>query len=141
MDAATDERECVAEVRGVRIASTPLNDGIAFVFTVARPKQLDGLRALLRGAAAMVERHTHLASIHPDEMPMADGEGAVPALSINVRNTPRGAIVTVRPELSLYVPLLQSSAHSFERFWSSHECVSVPAMARVPSRQDAIARR
>jgi hypothetical protein len=123
------ERECVDEVRGVRIASSPLRDGIAFVFTVPKPRQVDGLRTLLRNAANLVEQQTHVAALHPDEMPASDGNGAIPALTITVRNTPQGAIVSVRPELALHIPLLHANARDFERYWSSHECVSVPLMA------------
>jgi hypothetical protein len=139
MDA--DERECPTEVRGVRITSMPMRDGIAFKFTVAKPKQLPGLRSLLREAAAIIEHRTRVAALHPEVMPMSDGEGGVTALDISVKNTPNGAMVTVRPEDRVFVAQMQRNAHEFELFWSSHECVSVSAMARVPSTKNAIARR
>lgn len=129
-----DERTCPSDVRGVRVVSSPLRDGVAFVFTVVEPRQVAGLRALLRNTASIIEQQSKYASQHPDVMPTSDGEGAVPALAISIRNTPTGAIVTVRPEQILYVSMLQHNARSFELYWSSHACVSVSAMARLDVR-------
>ncbi len=136
-----DERECPAEVRGVRITSMPTRDGVAFMFTVAKRTQLPGLRSLLRDAAAIIEHRTRVAALHPEVMPMSDGEGGVTALAITVKNTPTGAMVTVRPEDRVFVTQMQRNAREFEMFWSSHECVSVPAMAHSPAVRNAIARK
>jgi hypothetical protein len=128
----SDERKCPSEVRGVRVASSRIRDGVAFTFTVAKPTQLSGLRSLLRDAAMIIEHDSRLAALHPDPdvMPMSDGDGAVPALDISIRNTPTGAIVSVRPEEPTHVALLQHNARNFELFWSSHTCVDTPKLAR-----------
>ncbi len=130
--ADSDERTCPTEVRGVRIASSNLRDGVAFTFTVAHAKQLLGLRSLLREAAVIIEKETKLAALHPDPdvMPASDGTGSIPALDIAVRNTPTGVIVLVRPEEETKVPLIQHNARNFELFWSQHSCVDTPKMAQ-----------
>jgi hypothetical protein len=127
----TDERECPTEVRGVRIASSVLRDGVAFTFTVAKPGQLSALRSLLREAASILEHDSKIAALHPDPdiMPASDGSGSIPALDISVRNTPTGAIVSVRPEEEKRIGLIQQNARSFELFWSTHDCVDTPRMA------------
>ncbi len=135
-----DERTCPADVRGVRVASSPLRDGVAFVFTVVERRQLAGLRTLLRDTASIVQQQSKYASQHPDVMPTSDGAGAMPALAISIRNTPTGAIVSVRPEQILYVSMLQHNARGFELYWSSHACVSVSAMARLDVRTAATRR-
>lgn len=127
-----DERDCPTDVRGVRIASSALRDGVAFTFTVAKPTQLAGLRTVLRDAASIVERRSRLAALHPEVMPTSDGAGDVPALAISVRNTPSGAIVSVRPEEPRQIALVQHNARSFELFWSQHACVDTPKLA-VPA--------
>ncbi len=126
------ERKCPSEVRGVRITSSVLRDGVAFTFVVAKPTQLAGLRSLLREAATLIEHESKLAALHPDPdiMPTSDGDGAIPALDISVRNTPTGAIVSVRPEVARQVALIQYNARNFELFWSSHTCVDTPKMAK-----------
>jgi hypothetical protein len=136
-----DERECPADVRGVRIASAPVKGGVAFMFTARKATQLPGLRSLLRDAASIVERQTQLAALHPEVMPSSDPADSVAALDITVRNAPMGAIVTVRPEDTLHVALLQQNAHDFELFWASHACVSEPAMAHVPTRRAVMVTR
>ena len=126
-----DERKCPTEVRGVRITSMALRDGVAFMFTVAKPNQLRGLRSLLREAATIVEHESKLASLHPDPdvMPASNGDGSIPALDITVPNTPKGAMVSVRPEEASRIALIQQNARNFELFWSTHTCVDTPKMA------------
>ena len=130
-----DERECPTEVKGVRISAMPIRDGVAFKFSVAKATQLPGLRALLREAAAIIEHQTRVAALHPEMMPLADGEGAVTALDISVKDTPSGAMVTVRPDDKVFVSTMQRNAHQFEKFWSAHECVSTSMVARIPTQK------
>lgn len=136
---ATDERECPAEVRGVSIASSVTRGGVAFTFRAANPRQLPALRSLLREAAAIIEHQSRLAALHPEVMPTSDGDGAVSALDIAVKDTPTGAIVTVRPEERAFIWTLQRNARELERFWSTHACVSTPMMAQAAPR--ALGRR
>lgn len=137
----SDERTCPTEVRGVRITSMTLRDGVAFKFTVAKHTQILGLRSLLREAASIIEHESKLAALHPDPdvMPTSTGEGSIPALDISVRNTPTGAIVSVRPEEVTRVALIQNNARNFELFWSTHTCVDTPKMAAPLISKKAVA--
>lgn len=136
-----DGRECPSEVRGVRISSHAVRGGVAFTFTAPKATQLPGLRSLLREAAAIVEHQTKLAALHPEVMPTSDAADSIAGLDISVKNVPMGAIVTVRPDDTLHVALLQQNARGFERFWATHACVSAPALAHVPSRKALLTRR
>jgi hypothetical protein len=131
----SDERECPAEVRGVRITSTAMNGGVVFTFTARRATQVPALRILLREAATLIEQQTKLAALHPDPdiMPGSDNDGLVPALDISVKNSHLGAIVTVRPEEKAQMNLLRIGARNFELFWSTHDCVAVDLNAEKAS--------
>lgn len=131
----SDERECPAEVRGVRITSAAMNGGVVFTFTARRATQVPALRSLLREAAVIIEQHTKIAALHPDPdvMPGSDNDGLVPALDISVKNSNTGVIVTVRPEEKSQMNLLRIGARNFELFWSTHRCVAVDLNAEKAS--------
>src|SRR5262245_43260611 len=59
--------ECPKPLRGVRLSLEPVNGGVTFKFTTVDKGELADLRVLLREAATLIEYHTKLGALHPEE--------------------------------------------------------------------------
>ena len=72
-------------LRGVQLSLEPTSGGVAVRFTTVNKGELEDLRSLLREAATLIEYHTKLAALHPEErQSMPDEIPAIPGRRKNI---------------------------------------------------------
>src|SRR5262245_42142748 len=90
--------ECPEALRGVQLSLEPVAGGVAVRFTTPNKKELDDLRSLLREAATLIEYHTKLAALHPEERQSLPNEVVIPAVDIDVKDIKSGAQIIIKPD-------------------------------------------
>ena len=118
-----ERMQCPDAVRGVDMARETVRGGVAFKFTTSNRLQLPSLRALLREAATMIEHHSKLAALHPEQMPVHGGVPSFPVVDIDVKDIATGARITVHAENTDELPALRELGTAFEEFWDKNACV------------------
>jgi hypothetical protein len=115
--------DCPQAVRGVDVSRKSIDGGVSFKFTTHDKAQLDDLRVLLREAATLIEHHSKLAALHPEQMQVNADAFVIPAVDIDVKDTPMGAQITVRAEDPTQLGEVRAQAIAFEEFWDRSTCI------------------
>lgn len=116
------DTECPQAVRGVDVSRKSIDGGVSFKFIAHDKKQLDDLRLLLREAATLIEHHSKLAALHPEQMQVNAESFAIPAVDIDVKDITMGAQITVRAEDPKQLDEVRAQALAFEEFWDRSSC-------------------
>jgi len=115
--------ECPEPLRGVQLSLEPVSGGVAVKFTTTNKKELDDLRSLLREAATLIEYHTKLAALHPEERQSLPNEVVIPAVDIDVKDIRGGAQIIIRPDDPSEISEVRAQARKLEEAWGESPCM------------------
>ncbi len=116
--------ECPEPLRGVELSLEPVSGGVAVKFTTRNKKELDDLRSLLREAATLIEYHTKLAALHPEERQSLPNEVVIPAVDIDVKDIRGGAQIIIRPDDPSEISEVRAQARKLEEAWGESPCMT-----------------
>jgi hypothetical protein len=115
--------ECPAPLRGVQLSLESVSGGVAVKFTTDNKTELEDLRALLREAATLIEYHTKLAALHPEDRQTLPQEVVIPAVDVDVKDIKMGAQITIRPDDPSEVNAVRAQAKKLQDAWGESPCM------------------
>lgn len=115
--------ECPAPLRGVKLSLESVSGGVTVRFTTADKTELADLRALLREAATLIEYHTKLAALHPEDRQTLPEEVVIPAVDVDVKDIKMGAEITIRPDDPSEVSAVRAQAKKLQDAWGESPCM------------------
>ena len=85
---------------------------------------------MLRAASAMVEYHSKVAALRTGRMFTREGI-PIPAVDIDVKDTAKGARITIHADDPKEADVVVEHARSFKEFWDGNACTRGIATKKV----------
>lgn len=110
---------CPEFLKGAQLSVSDIDGGVAFEVTARTATDAIPLRAMLRELAAIVERHTQVATTSNDAATFE-----IPPIDIGVMDIASGARVSVTAERASDVPLVRAQAQQVQQAFRGSACIN-----------------